>query len=929
MKFAGLKPYCSGQSPRRIVHLVSDTNKQGLDLVNCSEIYDKLDEYKLQKIEEIKKLATEKGLPKPGLYIPPNKRNGPTMQRGGKSDYIKLIYDKYTPETLPVVDKIVSKYYLVDVKQLISVKRKLNQDKIVKYEYLVYKYSYLDPTFVNPAFHKLFNKVDLSRTVLDSINDKIVLYYKINNLSILLLWELNYKYALIKPSYKYLYEINNMYSIANGITYINDHFFANEPKKIISFNLSYLTSEPKLNQDIIDDQTKQYNKDFLLAKYIHNMNNYDELMNQLNQIEQIDFLYLELFPFTFIISNQVRWAIMYMYYTSIFMKVIDKISRDGTLCIKINMVRNDIQARFVTIFCYFFEEYYLVNPEIANYSNPVDVFLILKNKKNISSDSSAILSKLLKKSSYLGINLKYMTADSVKVLYDNRSPLQDSEYLNYPVQQSFITNIKFKNPDIKRLYKLLKTQIYEFNRTYMVNDCRNRQLVLELYERGEKGLISPEEEQTMIERNLFECLQWSNKYKMPIKDKNNFTSFKNKMRRNIFTEFVSYEEDVLYKFKPIKDDSELLFIDQDSNIDFKYMPDYYTDALVKFNYETRAYDGRDLYILHQVKKRTDYYWHRLTKIISHKFKIQNDYISQAWIKMTEMLHVLPLIPKSKTSIKTFHFCELPGAFINAIKHFIASETKVANIKRDWTWTAESLNPNQMSKEDARKAFGDEANMLKKYPDNYDFGPKMTGDITDPANLRYYFKNYPDNDLVTNDGGLAGNQHDLSYILGFAIYLTVFGCTKIGGNAIIKRYFPISNNQELYMLYTWNNLFGETLVYKPRVNYQSEEYYLVGLNYKGIDASLLDCFMNFLKNYKLIGFSNDIPDSFLLQANKIQHKLLDNFNRMIRKKIYFVDNFTKLTKSDWSAIDDASSDKIEEWLEKVPIKPIYYSGGYFK
>ena len=158
-------------------------------------------------------------------------------------------------------------------------------------------------------------------------------------------------------------------------------------------------------------------------------------------------------------------------------------------------------------------------------------------------------------------------------------------------------------------------------------------------------------------------------------------------------------------------------------------------------------------------------------------------------------------------------------------------------------------------------------------------------------------------------------------MGFSIYLSIFGCTKIGGNAIIKRYFPISNNQELYMLHLWHSLFGETIAYKPRVNYQSEEFYLIGLNYKGIDQTLLNDLLNFLTNYKQVGFSKDIPDSFLLQANQMQHKLLDNFNKMIRKKIFFVDTFKKLSKEDWDKLDEAIQDKIKEWFDKVPIRLI--------
>jgi hypothetical protein len=120
----------------------------------------------------------------------------------------------------------------------------------------------------------------------------------------------------------------------------------------------------------------------------------------------------------------------------------------------------------------------------------------------------------------------------------------------------------------------------------------------------------------------------------------------------------------------------------------------------------------------------------------------------------------------------------------------------------------------MSSEDVRKPFGDEADLLKKYPNNYDFGPKNTGDITDPDNVYYYKNKYNDNDFTTADGGLPGSQTNLSYILSYAMYLCIFSCTKIGGNALIKRFYPTSNNQEIYMMYIFYSSFENTIIYKP-------------------------------------------------------------------------------------------------------------------
>ena len=133
---------------------------------------------------------------------------------------------------------------------------------------------------------------------------------------------------------------------------------------------------------------------------------------------------------------------------------------------------------------------------------------------------------------------------------------------------------------------------------------------------------------------------------------------------------------------------------------------------------------------------------------------------------------------------------------------------------------------------------------------------------------------------------------------------------------VKKYVPIDNTQEIYMLYLFYCLFDKVIIYKPKLNYQSQEYYLCGLNYLGINNDLLDKLINFLKNYKLNGFSSDIPNNFVLQIDKAQHELLDNMNNFIKKKIYFCDNFDKLTETDWENINKNCKEKIKEWFESV-------------
>jgi hypothetical protein len=196
----------------------------------------------------------------------------------------------------------------------------------------------------------------------------------------------------------------------------------------------------------------------------------------------------------------------------------------------------------------------------------------------------------------------------------------------------------------------------------------------------------------------------------------------------------------------------------------------------------------------------------------------------------------------------------------------------------------------------------------------------TGDITNYKNIEYYVKNHGQNDFVTGDCGLSIFLKDLGYKMSFSMYVLMLGLLKNGGTCVLKKRFPINNNQELYMLYICYLSFDRVYMYKPRQNYQSNEYYLICTGYNQIKKELFDELLNFLKNYSLKGMCdyNKMDDKFLLQLDEGQNILQDNMNNFIRRKIYFVDNFHEMTDNDWAMIKNAIKEKINEWMDDFPL-----------
>jgi len=790
----------------------------------------------------------------------------------GGGEYIKL---KYT--TIEEVPKKNKKFISIYWKKLDKIYQNhiihIDKKSLEKYLFLLNPYEHIYPQ------NRLYFRTDNDNTKItikdipDTNNYMNILNYKFKTNASLFFFEINKKYNLIEDNFKDIYEITNYSFIGDSIQIINDEYFTNNPKHLITLYTEFTIAESRKSHKINQQNTIK-NTTFI------NINNNSEYINQLNKIDKIDFVYYHIR----IESPTESWMnpSNYNYLTQIFLldfliEIYNKLKVGANMCLSIGPIYNYFSVKILTLFCGLFDKYYFVtsdiNPERNKYS-----YLILKHKI-----TNNMIEKILQQ-------------------------IKNSK-------KQYIKNIVFTDKNMKNLYKKVKKDIMIYNDKFYLTFYLLYRNIYDLYKIDKKEMLTNKIIEDYRIKNLFECIQWSKKYDFPLIPYLETEKFTNMMKLEIYTDIVSYEDNIIFKFKSHSND--LIKFKPDSAINFNNIPNYFNKAIRKNLYVTRALDYRDMNIYHQVKVRIDYYYKKLTKEIINKFNLSSQYVSQAWMKMTEMLHIIPIINKENTMMKSFHICELPGSFILALKHYIDTESNIKN----WEWKAQSLNPKTIKSDDDRKAFGDEANLLKMYPSNYDFGIGESGDITDYRNIIYYSKKYSQNDLTTADCGLPYSQSDLSYVLSYATYLMIFCTTKKGGCSIVKRYVPISNNQEIYLLYLFYQSFEQTIIYKPKLNLQSQEYYLIGLKYKQIDRLVLDSMIEFLKNYKKTGFANDIPESFLLQVDKAQHILLDSMNKFINKKIYFCDNFNNLSYSDWSKINQATEDKIKEWLESVPIKAV--------
>lgn len=322
----------------------------------------------------------------------------------------------------------------------------------------------------------------------------------------------------------------------------------------------------------------------------------------------------------------------------------------------------------------------------------------------------------------------------------------------------------------------------------------------------------------------------------------------------------------------------------------------------------------------EVNKAFRYYKHKddLEKIHLDQVvrtKLKDTSISQAWLKMYEIITDCRLIPTaSKGTFHSFHICEAPGTFINAMNNYIHTKTKYTGFE----WHAQSLNPKIARIKDQ---FG----MIRRNPERWDYGADQTGDITKVRNIQYYKKQVSKRapiNLMTSDCGLAMKEPGYEKV-AFASLLAILDILPVNGTMVYKILTPIDEPIILNLVYVAYCNFKELVFYKPVQNNHSREFYIIGKGYLGTNSDILEKFYDVLKQFKDTQkddlFKDKYPEAFVRQFVDISNQLADNYIYTIERNIYYLDNFEKLTPEFIKLMKDYYDEKNQDWLDKY--KPL--------
>ena len=295
--------------------------------------------------------------------------------------------------------------------------------------------------------------------------------------------------------------------------------------------------------------------------------------------------------------------------------------------------------------------------------------------------------------------------------------------------------------------------------------------------------------------------------------------------------------------------------------------------------------------------------------------LRDSTISQAWLKMYEIITDCGIVPLNQSgTFHSFHICEAPGTFINALNNYIHTKTRYSHFE----WNAQSLHSKYAD-------IGDQFKLIKRHPDRWDWGATGTGDITQVENIKYYKGKTEQRrpiQLMTSDAGLAMKDEGYEKV-AFASLLAILDILPVNGTMVYKILTPIDEPLILNLIYVAYCNFKELIFYKPVQNNQSREFYIVGKGYLGTKPDILTRFYDELKHFKPGSerdlFNDKYPMAFVRQFVDISTRLAENYCYTIERNIYYLDNYEKITPEFVKMLKDYYDEKNHDWLDKY--KPI--------
>lgn len=643
------------------------------------------------------------------------------------------------------------------------------------------------------------------------------------------------------------------------LNYINESkhkISINSLVQFIKFNIYYENTKKKLDYDVI------FSDYFVRELYTENGEKIKKIFKNYENYEKESFQIREIYHKPLL--NSILFAL-------------DNLKKNGTFIIFIGNLDVKFRCDVILLLSKLFEKYELLLCKKAALFKLIHTFVVFTNYQ--PNESHIELIKELFTEYY-----KVFTVKNNTFMYDPK--LDPYGFINKPLSD--------KSYDIFREYNNI---IYKKKSEYMYK----------LYD------MNLEKEYKLLKNAYVKSIEYAKKYDFEIlelleSDKNN--NYLNKFYFEVLTKNLPLNIEFDKKFR-MKNKT----FDIDSFELMKYDKIRYDLLLILI-------DTRNIDEYFKYKQYVRYYKPHGSFNLDLRIIIQNKFntgkISQAWLKMYEILSVHPnILQTTSDTYNTFHICEAPGNFIAAMNHYIK-----VNSNKKFNWYANSLNPKTTDAE-----IGDQNGYIKKYPNKWLFGSDNTGDITILENIKYYSDFIKKNNinLITSDCGLPISSDDSHIMLRvhLAEFVLIMKSLSVGGNFVAKFFFPIYRPLDIYLIYCLYKSFNELYIYKPIINIYSSEFYLIGKNYSGTGYDIDTLYKLIDKNNFDPFYKPNIPidDHFIKQLSIFNKKLIDDYAEHFKKQLFYVDYRESFDSIFVNQMKMYISRKNDEWIEQVGIKTI--------
>jgi hypothetical protein len=291
-------------------------------------------------------------------------------------------------------------------------------------------------------------------------------------------------------------------------------------------------------------------------------------------------------------------------------------------------------------------------------------------------------------------------------------------------------------------------------------------------------------------------------------------------------------------------------------------------------------------------------------------------ITNAWLKMRELLVRFPPKPDSRGELASYHMAEAPGAFVSSLKTYLNLDLKLD--EDDWEWRAQSLNEDV-----APHALKDQFGLIANNPDNWIV--IGSGDITNPDIVKQtstaVVKQIGKVQIFTSDPKGPVSDWNKEAESQFPLFLgSICGMLmsmKAGGTAYLK-VFSLANTYSVNLLAVLATCFKNVYITKPLTSKPANsERYIVAQDYRTniSKKDILRKLLNQLRTGRVgkVFIPNSlIPGKFAITVREVEEEINSRQTRILNEVVQSMVNETYTTPIDYA-------DVIVEWA-KVNMPP---------